>query len=256
MYLLYVDESGDPGTSVNSPVRYFILSGFVVHELRWASILSELVNFRRHLSATKGLKLREEIHAVQFVNRPADLKRIKRNDRIDILKQCVDWLNGQQDLGIITVAVDKRNHTGDDIFELAWSALLTRFENTIRHRNFPGPSNPDDKGLILPDNTDGQKLQKLTRKLRRYNPVPNRGDLYTGGSRNIPIQSLVEDPVIRDSNYSYFIQMADVVAYCARQLYEPNKYMKKKGGGNFYRRLNNVIVHQVAPRHPLGIVEV
>ena len=33
MYLMYVDESGDSGL-VNSPTRYFVLTGMVVHELR------------------------------------------------------------------------------------------------------------------------------------------------------------------------------------------------------------------------------
>jgi len=33
LYLLYVDESGDTGLT-GSQSRYFILSGFVVHELR------------------------------------------------------------------------------------------------------------------------------------------------------------------------------------------------------------------------------
>ena len=82
---MYVDESGDIGTQ-NSPTNYFILSALIFHELRWNSILDDLVAFRRHLRQTKGLKLREEIHATHFINRPGELKRLKRNDRIDILK--------------------------------------------------------------------------------------------------------------------------------------------------------------------------
>ena len=37
MYLMYVDESGDVGM-VNSPSRYFVLVGLVLHELRWQQI--------------------------------------------------------------------------------------------------------------------------------------------------------------------------------------------------------------------------
>jgi hypothetical protein len=55
MYLIYVDESGDPGM-VGSPAHYFILSGLVVHELRWLSMLGAIVAFRRHLaSAARSL---------------------------------------------------------------------------------------------------------------------------------------------------------------------------------------------------------
>jgi hypothetical protein len=50
--------------------------------------------------------------------------------------------------------------------------------------------------------------------------------------------------------------MVDVIAYCARQLYEPNNYMKKKGAANFYAKLDNVLNKHVSLKHPLGIIEV
>lgn len=253
MYLMYTDESGDTGME-KSPTQYFILTGIVVHELRWRQTLDNLVKFRQHLRDLKGLKLREEIHSVNFINKPGELIRIKRNDRLDIMKQCLDWLNSQQDLGIITIAINKTKRQ-NDVFEAAWKALITRFDNTIRYRNFPGPSNPEDKGLVLPDNTNGKMLTAILRKMRHYNPIPNRKDLYLGGYRNETIKSIIEDPFMKDSATSFLHQMADVVAYSARQLYEPNAYMKKKGGINFYSRLNQVIVRQASPRHSLGIVE-
>ena len=61
MYLMYVDESGDTGL-VNSPTRYFCLSGIVVHELRWQTTLAQLVIFRRRMRDIFGLLMREEIH--------------------------------------------------------------------------------------------------------------------------------------------------------------------------------------------------
>ena len=42
MYLMYVDESGDIGL-VNSPTRYFVLVGLVLHELRWQQTREALV---------------------------------------------------------------------------------------------------------------------------------------------------------------------------------------------------------------------
>ena len=48
MYLMYVDESGDTGLA-NSPTRYFVLSGIVVHESRWREFINALVAFRRTL---------------------------------------------------------------------------------------------------------------------------------------------------------------------------------------------------------------
>ena len=52
MYLMYVDESGDVGL-VNSPTRYFVLVGLVLHELRWQQTKDELINFRQGRAAVR-----------------------------------------------------------------------------------------------------------------------------------------------------------------------------------------------------------
>ncbi|SFQ58213.1 DUF3800 domain-containing protein [Hymenobacter arizonensis] len=137
MYLLYADESGDTGL-VASPTKYFILSGLVVHETRWRAFLDDIVAFRRHLRATKGLKLREEIHAAPFITNPGPLVRIKRNDQLDILKQCLDFLGNRSDISLCTVVVNKTTKSvGYDVFESAWQALIQRFDNTMRNRTTP-----------------------------------------------------------------------------------------------------------------------
>ena len=237
MYLMYVDESGDPG-KINSPTRYFILSAIIFHETYWLSILNDLVQFKRLLKAKYGLLMKDEIHASAFLSRRVPLKiDIKRNDRLDILKKCIDWLSNRNDISIISICIDKTNCS--DPFEKAWQALIQRFENTLRYRNFPGPFN-NDSGMIFSDNTNGGKLVKQIRQMRRYNPIPNTMQ-YGGGSRNIPLKSIIEDPNFRDSSRSLVLQLADVVAYFAKQVYEPNKYVLKKGARTFYGRLLPVI---------------
>ena len=249
---MYVDESGDIGALPGSPTKYFVLSAIVLHELRWRSTLRELVAFRKHLKATKGLKIRDEIHCAHFINNPGSLVRIKRNDRLDIIKQSIDWLNLQPDISIFSVVVNKQNKPADyDIFDQAWNALLMRFENTLSHKNFPGPFNPEDMGMVLSDNTDGGKLRALLRKMRHHNYIPSR----FGEARNLKLRYIVEDPVLRDSQYSFIHQMNDVVAYCAKQLFDPNSYMRRKNGDRFYRRLRNVSLKIVSRQNDLGIVE-
>lgn len=254
MYLMYVDESGDIGLPPSSPTRYFILSAIVIHELRWRSTLKELVLFRQELKKTKGLKIREEIHCTNFINKPGQLARIKRNDRLDIIKKCIDWLNLQPDLSIYSVVVDKQGRDANyDVFEQAWNALLMRLENTLSYKNFPGPRNADDMGIVLSDNTDGGKLRGLIRKMRHFNMIPS---MHGAPARNLKLNYIIEDPILRDSQFSFMHQMNDVVAYCARQQYEPNAYMKKKGGVNFYKRLGNVSLKVVSRNNPYGIVEI
>lgn len=245
---MYVDESGDAGLIENgSPTKYFILSAMVVHESKWNNLLQDLINFRQNLKSTKGLKMKEEIHAIEFITRPGNLVRIAKNDRLDILKKCLDWLASHNDISILTVVVDKRGKTGN-IFEIAWERLIQRFENTIQRRNFPNSSaSIEERGMLIPDNTDNKKLRTLVRKMRRHNPIPNQRNLFQGGGyRNLRLTYVIEDPFMKDSADSYFHQLVDVVAYFARQVYEPNAYVRKKGATTFYKRLLPVINPYVA----------
>jgi hypothetical protein len=241
MYLMYVDESGDPGRT-GSPTKNFVLSAIILHESYWLNILDDLIIFKRGLKTRYGLRMREEIHASVFVSGKAKIKKpISRNDRLDLLKKCLDWLNSRSDISVISVKVDKANNT--DPFERAWQLLVQRFENTLLNKNFPGPFN-NDKGMVFSDNTNGMKLVKLVRQMRRYNPIPNMSS-YGGGSRNIPLRAIIEDPSFRDSGHSLLLQMVDVVAYFARQVFEPNNFVKLKGARTFYGRLSNVINKKV-----------
>lgn len=255
MFLMYVDESGDVGM-VNSPTRYFVLSGIVIHELRWMPYLEQLIAFRRHLGAKYGLKLREEIHASAFINNPGDLIRIKRHDRLAILREFADQLASMPDLNIINIVVDKQIKSTDyDPFDMSWRVLIQRFENTISNRNFRGPANSDERGLLIPDATDDKKLTTLIRKMRRYNPIPSQSQ-YGGGSRNMTLQSIIEDPFLKDSEHSFFIQAADLCAFLLYQQLQPNSYMKRKAGQNYFNRLEPVLCKVASRNDPMGIVKI
>lgn len=253
MYLMYVDESGDGGLR-NSPTRYFVLTGLILHELRWRQYLDQLIDFRRRMRQQYGLRLREELHASAMINRPGSLVRIKRYDRLAIIRAFADELASMSDLNIINVVVDKQGKAANyDAFGSAWKALIQRFENTISSRNFTGPANSDDCGMLFPDNTDNKKLTGLLRQMRRYNPVPNQ-PAYGPGYRNLTIGKLIEDPSFRDSGHSYFIQAADLAAFLLYQHMDPNAYMRSKGGQNYFYRLEPILCKVASARDPYGIV--
>jgi len=251
MYLMYVDESGDPGLT-NSPTRYFVLTGLVVHELRWQPYLDQLIAFRRRMRADYGLKLREELHASHMISRPGPLLRIKRHDRLAILRALAKELPTMQDVNLINIVVDKQGKpTGYDVFETAWKALIQRLENTISYHNFPGPANADERGMLFPDHTDDKKLWRLLRQMRRYNPVPSQ---LGSGYRNLTLTHVVEDPSFRASSESYFIQACDLAAFLLYQWIEPNQYMRSKGGKNYFLLLNPVLCKAASSSDPHGIV--
>jgi len=248
---MYVDESGDPGL-VGSPTRYFSLTGLVIHELRWNEYLDRLIDFRRRMRNQFGLLMREEIHAAHFINRPGELVRIKRNDRLSMIRMLINELAAMQDISIINIVVDKEGKDQEyDVLIRAWEALIQRISNTLSHRNFNGPANPDERGIIVPDNTDAKTIQNLLRKMRKYNPVPNQ---FGGGYRNLQVTNLVEDPYFKDSRDSYLIQAADVVAFALYQKLAPSSYIKKKSAHNYFNKLEAVLCKVASPRDPDGIV--
>jgi hypothetical protein len=250
MYLLYVDESGDIGMR-NSPTRFFALSGFVVHELKWHAVLETIIEFRRNMKARYGLKLREEIHASHFIHKPGELSRIHKSLRLQILKDVVEFEAGLSEITILNVLVDKQDKTPEtDIFDIAWTTLIQRFHNTILHRNFPGPQNAQDYGILVADNTDEAKLRLITRKMRKYNPIPSK----FGGSVPTPVTTIIEDPSHRDSRHSYFVQFADVNAFALYQKHEPSSYVKKKGAKNYFDKLEPVLCKVACNTNKFGIV--
>ncbi len=236
---MYVDESGDSG-KINSPTKFYILSAIVVHEKDWITFLNDLVSFRRNLKKTKGLLMKEEIHCSEFISKRVKFKNnVSRTNRLDILKKCLDWLSSKPYLSVISVRVNKQNST--DPFLDAWTALLQRFENTLMHQNFPNSAFKTDSGIVISDDTDVIKLIKLSRKVRRINYIPNMGAIYQGGSRNLPMRFVIKDPIFRASSSSFILQMVDVVAYFVKQYYDPAKYVKQKGGRNWYSKLAPII---------------
>lgn len=253
MYLIYVDESGDCGME-NSPTRYFVLSGLVLHELRWQVYLDQLISFRKRLKANYGMRLYEEIHSAHLINKPGKLISIKRHDRLSIIRAFADEISAMTDISIINIVVDKNSKNRNyDVFENAWRALIQRFENTLSRRNFPGPSNPDERGMLFPDRTDEKKLRGLLRRLRKFNPIPNQ-TTYGTGYRNLRLTNIIEDPNFRESHHSYFIQAADLAAFLLYQRLAPSAYMKKKSGNNYFNRLEPILCKVASSRDNMGIV--
>jgi hypothetical protein len=252
MYLMYVDESGDPGL-VNSPTDHFILSGLVMHELRWREFIERILVFRKRMKITYGLGIRDEIHAAEFI-RSSSSANLKRNIRYLILRHFATELSRMDWLSVTNVVVNKAGKSPNyDVFENAWKVLFQRFENTLTNRNFPGPQNPDDLGIVICDDTNGGKLSKLMRRMGSYNPIPNQQ--HAGpGYRNIPIRKVIEDPNLRDSKNSHPIQAADLCAYLLIQYLKPNGFMKRVGGNQAFKLLDPILNKKASNKNSLGIV--
>lgn len=249
MYLMYVDDVGDPGLT-GSACSYFGLSAIIVHESRWRELLNRLISFRKSMKTIHGLPIKCEIHSSEYIRSPP-IANMQKGTRLAILRQYLDELAKIDFISVISVMVNKTNKPqGYDAFESAWKALIQRYENTLQAGNFHG-NYLNDKGIIISDNTNNLMLRRIHRKMSVINNIPNRGQ---HGYRNMPIQTILEDVYHKNSKDTFLIQSCDVISYFLLQNFAPNRYISKTGAKNYYSRISGILNRRAAPQHPLGIV--
>lgn len=250
MYLMYVDESGDPGNNTLQ-TKYFCLSAIVVHESKWRQFIKDTLQLRRALRQTYGFPMRAEIHSVELIRK--NPYEIAKHNRLAMLRNYLDELAKMQTISITNIAVDKSDKPADfDIFGAAWRTLFQRFENTLKYGNFPG-GYKRSFGTIFTDSTAGKQLTQIVRKMSVYNPIPSQ---FGNQVRNVPIHRIIEDPSPRDSRASLGIQSADVCAYFLHQKLNPNSYIRKKSARNYFDRLSPVLNKHASIKDQLGIVRI
>jgi hypothetical protein len=208
-----------------------------------------------HLSNAKnkyGLNMRQELHVAEFL-RSGSGTGIRKHIRLQLIRDYTKALASIDFISVTNVILDKRTHpAGNSVFEKAWKVLFQRFENTLNHKNFPFSPNKSDLGLVFCDDTDGRALNKLIRKMSRYNPIPSsQGDRYF----NKTIQFVIEEPSMRDSQSSLPIQAADLCAFLLYQKYKPNKLIRTKTGHGYFHYLEPILNKNACNKNTLGIVE-
>ena len=106
---------------VRSPTRYFVLRGIIVHETKWKNALTQLIDFRLRMRSRFGLLMKEEIHTGAMLTRPSGLVRIRKNDRLTIVRQFLDQIAAIADLRIISVCIDKQGKADRPLEQLLWT---------------------------------------------------------------------------------------------------------------------------------------
>lgn len=246
MYLLYVDESGDPGFATHS-TPHFILSGLIVHQNEWDKYLTRLKAFRKALKEKYKLNQRTEIHAKELIRicKEDDYRAIRKDDRIRILKEyCAEIPRIFDSAKIINVSLTKSDFVeSGKIQEVAWQRLIQRFDTFLK-------KNGNDKGIIVSDDTDNIMLMQLHRKMRVYNPTPS----HFNGSYNAPTDSIIEDIFMRASHHSYFIQTVDVTSHLLYRKDYPKGSLRKYNLETQFEKLEPILLKEASRGDALGVV--
>lgn len=264
MRFMYVDESGDPGlwdASTPNHLRsspHYILTGIIVPAGLWREYLNAIVAIRRQIRKQYGFYMRTELHAANLINPRGDeaYKRIPggRKGRVALYHDVLQGIAAElSDISIINVHLDKLNpHYPSSVQQnadpegRAWEWLIQRFSNHLQN-NCGG-----DLGMILADETNEVKVRRIARRMRVHNHVASK--VYTGTSLSKPIENIVEDPVMRNSQHSYFVQVADLVSHALyRNLYPKGGY-RKYNVDRLFDIMDGVLLKAASTSDPRGIV--
>lgn len=246
MEIIYIDESGDPGHHKDAS-PHFILSGLIVSQKDWIASLEKLKKLRKSLKSEFGLNMRTELHASELIRitKIKEYKKISKTQRMKLLKNYISEIpiifNNSK---IINICIDKSEHTDKDIFELAWSRLIQRFDTYLKKQ-------ASDYGIMVVDDTQSKKLKTLLRKMRTYNPTPSH---YSGTAQNIPVDNILEDPFSRNSDDSYFIQTADFIAHTLYRKEFPKGSLRKWNVQYFFNELEPILLKKATAYDYFGIV--
>ncbi len=106
--------------------------------------------------------------------------------------------------------------------------------------------------MIFPDDTDQTKLKRLLGRTRRHDPSPDQVQV-SAGYRDIPVDRIIEYPSFRDSAESYFVQVADLVAFLLYRSPQAPPCARRAGSRTFVAS-RHFLLTQAASSDQRGIV--
>ena len=205
MHLLYADESG----SISDPSqKFFVLAGIAVFERSTHWVEVELNKVAARFNG-------EDPYAIELHGSPMRTGSHGWSDYSQALRKqaMVDALSfgvakhHPRDLRLFAAVLEKRNFAGQDIAQVAFEQLSSRFDQYLGR--LYKEKRDKQRGLILFDKTATERrIQTLARDFK-----------HTGHSFGVT-RNYAEVPVFLDSRASRLIQLADLVAYAIFRHYE------------------------------------
>ena len=246
MYIAYVDESGDDGHNV-AITQHFTLSGIIIADSNWKIFLEKVKAFRQRLKRDFGLTLKADLRATDLWRSGGDFRGLKLSyaDRTRIFRLTAEFLRSSQELTILTVSIDKGSPqlpSTAKISEIAWTMFLQRYENWLMAKQ--------EFGIVVNDEGYDKLLRLLSRKMRVYNPIPS----HYGGYYQAPLVKIIEDPFSRHSQYSNFVQLADMSAYLARLRHDHTPMHAEWGIHRLYKRIKPRYMLEASRKDNYGFV--
>jgi hypothetical protein len=219
MWFAYIDESKDPG-------RFYVYTALIMNADGWRGAFEKVKSFRRQLRDEHGIYLLKELHAWKFAGgkgRPAK-GTIGKLERSVVFRKVLRFIASSN-----TFVVASSCNTNQ---QYAFERLINRLNRTARGLN--------QNVVLFFDEGEERNIVSSVRRMKVFNHIPsNRGVWWDTGAttKNITLDNIVEDPIFKDSEQSYFIQLADFCAYALLRMERPIASRTKYGYDTMYREL-------------------
>lgn len=272
----YVDESYDSDK--------YCLSALSIRHSDWKEAFDMVRAHRANLKNDHGVFLRAEIHARDLVAGRGRIAptTIDKWERARIFHGLLKLVASLPHVWLMNVCLDKADYADPQI--TAWDRVVNRIERTMlamEERELPlrrslttateGKLTDFQKdqidarlniyrarAVILADEGREAGITRALRKMHVFNHIPSRYGRWGDGSltRNITTDRIIEDPIFKRSDRSYFIQLVDCVAFALlKREVMPTPNIARYGIDKMFEQtLSGVCFRAASPRDPLGIV--
>jgi len=222
MYMMFVDESGDPGYPKDGKWHrwrgstHFARVGVVIHGWKWRAWNGRLMQFKRN----RGLTWDAEIRASDIRKGRGAFVGWDKDRRDFFLEDLAELIGLARDITLLGVSIDKRSVDTTKKDRLVKPQIRSLELLLERYNLFLGDQK-DKSGIVVLDATKEENDDNL-----RYFQ-----SFLLAHSRRLRPLHIVEGTFFAKSHTSNLIQIADV---CTNLFY---REMSRGGGGRPYRHI-------------------
>jgi hypothetical protein len=240
--IAYIDESYDQSL--------FAMSALIIPTHAWRDSFDRIQTYRRHLKSKYGIFTSKELHATDFVAGRGRIssKTVPKGLRAFLFRQTLTVVASLPGAAIISGAWGAKGHSHNVLHEHAFARIQERLQRRCVKQ--------DSQMLLFVDEGKEQELQRVARRTSVWNPVASQFGTWEDGStyKNIPNDRLIEDPVFKPSDQSYFLQAADFIAFALlKSEVPPTPLVQKHKLHEAYNDLAPICATEASRKDPRGL---
>lgn len=193
--------------TAEGPNRY-VRSALGVDAERWNDLFDGVCEWRRALDAHRSVPVN------------ADLREHPGTEIVVDGLRLVEEAAGRGGVEVINVCLPRRGCGRQE--QVSLDRLLNRINASA--------NSAGRYAFLIFEHGDEEMITRAFRRMRTFNPVPNRHYLWGEGERmrNMPIERVIGDPAFRAARGDYLLQLAGLIA---RALLAREEYSVQRASG-------------------------